>query len=129
MRPSSLHDTSFDARAMRYALNMGARGLGRTWPNPSVGCVIAKNSRILAAAHTADGGRLHAETTALQQAGEAANNPTVYMTLEPCAHTGQTPPRAKALIDRSLIQRRRCSIKASSLLLRGSEASLEALND
>lgn len=92
------HDPAFDRDAMSYALATGARGLGGTWPNPSVGCVIAKDGRILAAARTADGGRPHAEAQALAITGEAAQGATAYITLEPCAHHGATPPCAEALV-------------------------------
>lgn len=98
MPSSHGHDHAFDRDAMRYALMLGERGLGRTWPNPSVGCVIAKEGRILATCRTADGGRPHAETQALAIAGEAAQGATAYVTLEPCAHHGGTPPCAEALI-------------------------------
>lgn len=87
-----------DARFMRLALSLGARGLGRVWPNPAVGCVIVAGGRIVGRGTTADGGRPHAETIALKQAGAAARGATAYVTLEPCAHHGQTPPCAEALI-------------------------------
>ncbi|WP_373636556.1 bifunctional diaminohydroxyphosphoribosylaminopyrimidine deaminase/5-amino-6-(5-phosphoribosylamino)uracil reductase RibD [Yoonia sp. BS5-3] len=86
-----------DARFMALALSLGRRGLGRVWPNPSVGCVIVKDGVIVGRARTADGGRPHAETIALAQAGAAAKGATVYVTLEPCAHHGKTPPCADAL--------------------------------
>lgn len=84
---------------MALALSLGRRGLGRTWPNPSVGCVIVKKDRIVGRGWTQPGGRPHAETQALAQAGHAAKNAEVYVTLEPCSHQGQTPPCAQALID------------------------------
>ncbi|PYE85921.1 diaminohydroxyphosphoribosylaminopyrimidine deaminase/5-amino-6-(5-phosphoribosylamino)uracil reductase [Pseudoroseicyclus aestuarii] len=83
---------------MALALALGRRGAGRVWPNPNVGCVIVKAGRILARARTADGGRPHAEAQALALAGEAARGATAYVTLEPCAHHGRTPPCADALI-------------------------------
>lgn len=83
---------------MQLALAEARRALGTTWPNPAVGCVIAAEGRILAAARTAPGGRPHAETQALAEAGAAAAGATAYVTLEPCAHHGQTPPCAEALI-------------------------------
>jgi len=83
---------------MAHALTLGRRGMGRTWPNPAVGCVIVAQGRIVGRGWTAPGGRPHAETRALQQAGEAARGATAYVTLEPCAHHGQTPPCADALI-------------------------------
>lgn len=87
-----------DARYMALALSLGRRGMGRVWPNPAVGCVIVKNGVIVGRGRTADGGRPHAETVALAQAGQAAVDATAYVTLEPCAHHGQTPPCASALI-------------------------------
>lgn len=87
---------------MALALALGARGLGRVWPNPAVGCVIvvagSGGGRIVGRGRTADGGRPHAETEALRQAGRAARGATAYVSLEPCAHHGQTPPCAAALI-------------------------------
>ncbi|MGL5010077.1 MAG: bifunctional diaminohydroxyphosphoribosylaminopyrimidine deaminase/5-amino-6-(5-phosphoribosylamino)uracil reductase RibD, partial [Paracoccaceae bacterium] len=83
---------------MRHALGLAARGLGRCWPNPSVGCVIVRDGRVAGRGFTQPGGRPHAERVALAQAGEAARGATVYVTLEPCAHHGQTPPCAEALI-------------------------------
>lgn len=87
-----------DQRFMALALSLGRRGLGRVWPNPAVGCVLVKDGRIVGRAHTADGGRPHAETQALARAGAAARGATAYVTLEPCSHHGQTPPCAEALI-------------------------------
>jgi diaminohydroxyphosphoribosylaminopyrimidine deaminase/5-amino-6-(5-phosphoribosylamino)uracil reductase len=84
---------------MRAAAALARRGLGTTWPNPSVGCVLVREGRVVGRAFTAPGGRPHAETQALAQAGEAARGATAYVTLEPCAHTGQTPPCADALIE------------------------------
>jgi len=83
---------------MALALALAARGLGQTWPNPSVGCVLVRAGRVLGRGWTAPGGRPHAETIALARAGEAARGATAYVTLEPCAHTGQTGPCAQALV-------------------------------
>ncbi|MGR3714841.1 MAG: bifunctional diaminohydroxyphosphoribosylaminopyrimidine deaminase/5-amino-6-(5-phosphoribosylamino)uracil reductase RibD [Shimia sp.] len=83
---------------MALALAMGRRGQGLCWPNPAVGCVIVKNGRVVGRGNTQPGGRPHAEPVALAQAGAAAAGSTVYVTLEPCAHYGQTPPCAEALI-------------------------------
>ena len=88
-----------DAGHMRHALGLGARGLGTTWPNPSVGCVIVQGGRIVGRGWTRPGGRPHAEVVALGQAGDAARGAVAYVTLEPCAHQGQTAPCAVALID------------------------------
>jgi diaminohydroxyphosphoribosylaminopyrimidine deaminase/5-amino-6-(5-phosphoribosylamino)uracil reductase len=87
-----------DERWMRAALTLARRGLGRVAPNPAVGCVIVKDGRVLGRGWTKPGGRPHAETEALAQAGEAARGATAYVSLEPCAHHGKTPPCADALI-------------------------------
>ncbi|WP_132544613.1 bifunctional diaminohydroxyphosphoribosylaminopyrimidine deaminase/5-amino-6-(5-phosphoribosylamino)uracil reductase RibD [Rhodovulum euryhalinum] len=82
---------------MALALSLGARGLGRVWPNPAVGCVIVQAGRIVGRGWTAPGGRPHAEPQALAQAGEAGRGATAYVSLEPCSHHGITPPCAEAL--------------------------------
>jgi len=83
---------------MTAALALARRGLGRVWPNPAVGCVLVRDGRVLGRGWTQPGGRPHAETEALMRAGAAARGATAYVTLEPCAHHGQTPPCAEALI-------------------------------
>ncbi len=83
---------------MRAALALARRGLGNTWPNPAVGCVIVRDGRVVGRAATAPGGRPHAEPQALAMAGAAARGATAYVTLEPCCHTGRTPPCTEALI-------------------------------
>ena len=83
---------------MRAALALARRGLGVTWPNPSVGCIIVKDGQVAGRGRTADRGRPHAEAVALAMAGEAARGADAYVTLEPCSHTGQTPPCTAALI-------------------------------
>jgi diaminohydroxyphosphoribosylaminopyrimidine deaminase/5-amino-6-(5-phosphoribosylamino)uracil reductase len=87
-----------DERFMALALNLGRRGLGRTWPNPAVGSVIVKDGVIVGRGWTQDGGRPHAEVEALKHAKKAAQGATMYVTLEPCAHQGKTPPCADAVI-------------------------------
>ncbi|WP_308915366.1 bifunctional diaminohydroxyphosphoribosylaminopyrimidine deaminase/5-amino-6-(5-phosphoribosylamino)uracil reductase RibD [Jannaschia sp. LMIT008] len=87
-----------DGRWMDAALALGARGLGRVWPNPAVGCILVRDGRVVGRGRTADGGRPHAEAAALSQAGDAARGATAYVTLEPCAHHGRTPPCCDALI-------------------------------
>ena len=93
-----------DARFMALALSLGRRGMGRVWPNPAVGCVVVQDGIIVGRARTADGGRPHAETQALAQAGSAARGATAYVTLEPCSHHGQTPPCADALIAAGIVR-------------------------
>lgn len=83
---------------MHLALSLARRGLGNVWPNPSVGCVIVKNGRVIGRGWTQPGGRPHAETEALKRAGAQALGATVHVTLEPCSHSGQTGPCADALI-------------------------------
>ncbi len=83
---------------MSHALRLAARGLGQVWPNPAVGCVLVKDGQIIGRGHTQIGGRPHAEVMALRQAGAGAKGATAYVTLEPCAHHGQTPPCANVLI-------------------------------
>ena len=87
-----------DARFMALALALGRRGLGRTWPNPAVGAVIARDGMIVGRGWTQPGGRPHAETEALRRAGAAARGATLYVTLEPCSHHGKTPPCADAIV-------------------------------
>ena len=88
-----------DQQFLNHAIRVAKRGLGRTGLNPSVGCVLVKDGQIIAVARTADGGRPHAEAQALAMAGELARDATAYVSLEPCAHHGKTPPCAQALID------------------------------
>jgi len=83
---------------MRAALALARRSLGRTWPNPAVGCVIMRDSRVIARGRTQEGGRPHAEADAIAHARESLKGATVYVTLEPCSHHGRTPPCADALV-------------------------------
>ncbi|WP_368419481.1 bifunctional diaminohydroxyphosphoribosylaminopyrimidine deaminase/5-amino-6-(5-phosphoribosylamino)uracil reductase RibD [Rhodovarius sp.] len=93
--PMSAED---DVSHMRAAMAVAARGLGRTWPNPAVGCVLVRQGRVVARGWTQPGGRPHAETMALAAAGPAARGATAYVTLEPCSHFGRTAPCCDALI-------------------------------
>src|SRR5262245_27606047 len=90
--------TPFDLQWMRAALGLARRGLGNVWPNPAVGCVIAKDGNVVGRGWTQKGRQAHAETEALARAGERAMGATAYVTLEPCCHHGRTPPCADALI-------------------------------
>lgn len=90
-------DPARDLHYMHVALELARRGLGGVWPNPAVGCVIARE-HIVGRGWTQSGGRPHAETEALARAGGLARGATAYVTLEPCAHHGQTPPCSDALI-------------------------------
>ncbi|WP_074765084.1 bifunctional diaminohydroxyphosphoribosylaminopyrimidine deaminase/5-amino-6-(5-phosphoribosylamino)uracil reductase RibD [Magnetospirillum fulvum] len=89
---------------MRAALALARRGLGEVWPNPAVGCIIVAGDRVVGRGCTAAGGRPHAETEALAMAGDAARGGTAYVTLEPCAHHGKTPPCAEALIAAGIVR-------------------------
>ena len=91
--------TETDKRWMRAAIAQSRHAEGRTHSNPPVGCVILdKSGRLCAAAHTGLGGVPHAEKQALDMAGKSAEGGTVYVTLEPCAHHGKTPPCIDAII-------------------------------
>jgi diaminohydroxyphosphoribosylaminopyrimidine deaminase / 5-amino-6-(5-phosphoribosylamino)uracil reductase len=87
---------------MALALALGRRGLGNTWPNPSVGAVLVRPDDgqpvIVGRGWTQPGGRPHAEIEALRRAGAAARGATLYVTLEPCSHHGKTPPCADAIV-------------------------------
>jgi diaminohydroxyphosphoribosylaminopyrimidine deaminase/5-amino-6-(5-phosphoribosylamino)uracil reductase len=87
-----------DLQHMRHALRLAARALGRVAPNPAVGCVVVKDGHVAGRGWTQPGGRPHAETVALAAAGAQAKGSSLYVTLEPCAHRGQTPPCTDALI-------------------------------
>ncbi|MEK7705000.1 MAG: bifunctional diaminohydroxyphosphoribosylaminopyrimidine deaminase/5-amino-6-(5-phosphoribosylamino)uracil reductase RibD [Myxococcota bacterium] len=83
---------------MRRALDEARRGLGRTHPNPAVGCVIARGDEIIAVGYHARAGLAHAEAAALTRAGERARGADLYVTLEPCDHQGRTGPCSHAII-------------------------------
>jgi len=87
---------------MQRALRLAARGLHTTQPNPRVGCVIVKNGKIVGEGWHQRAGESHAEVLALNAAGKRAKGATVYVTLEPCSHTGKTPPCVDALLDASV---------------------------
>ena len=93
-----------DRLLMAEALALARAALGITAPNPAVGCVIASGDRIVGRGATQPGGRPHAEVVALANAGEAARGATAYVTLEPCAHHGRTPPCADALIAAGVVR-------------------------
>ena len=88
-----------DHAHMARALQLAARGLNTTTPNPRVGCVIVKDDRVVGEGWHARAGTPHAEIHALKAAGDAARGATVYVTLEPCSHHGRTPPCAEALVN------------------------------
>ncbi|MBV8849826.1 MAG: bifunctional diaminohydroxyphosphoribosylaminopyrimidine deaminase/5-amino-6-(5-phosphoribosylamino)uracil reductase RibD [Methylobacteriaceae bacterium] len=87
-----------DADFMAAALSLGRRVLGRAAPNPAVGAIVVRDGIIVGRGWTRDGGRPHAETEALDDAGAAARGAIMYVGLEPCSHHGRTPPCADAII-------------------------------
>ena len=83
---------------MREALALAQRSVGRTAPNPAVGCVVVQGGAVVGRGFHPKAGEAHAEIFALREAGERARGSTVYVTLEPCSHHGRTPPCVDALI-------------------------------
>lgn len=98
-RPAADAATSLDACHMRRALALAERGMATTRPNPRVGCVLAHGERVVGEGWHQRAGGPHAEVFALRQAGSEAAGSTAYVTLEPCAHHGRTPPCADALVE------------------------------
>lgn len=90
---------SYDEKYMRLAMQLAGNAIGRTSPNPLVGAVIVKDNRVVGCGWHRKAGTPHAEVHALNQTGELAQGADVYVTLEPCAHYGKTPPCAKALVE------------------------------
>ena len=88
----------FDKKTMRFAINLAKNQNGLTGTNPSVGCVIAKNKKIISYGVTNLNGRPHAETIALKRCRDNSLNSLIYVTLEPCSHHGKTPPCTNAII-------------------------------
>ncbi len=84
---------------MQHAIRLAQKGIYSTDPNPAVGCVIVKHDKIIGEGWHHRAGEAHAEVNALKQAGDQAKGATVFVTLEPCSHTGRTPPCANALIE------------------------------
>ena len=102
-KPEAAPDPELDRRLMAAALRLGRRNLGRTYPNPAVGALIVRMEDdaavVVGRGVTAEGGRPHAETEALAEAGREARGATAYVSLEPCSHEGRTPPCTDALIE------------------------------
>lgn len=96
--PSSIDEVDNDSRFLRQALSLAGRGAGRTSPNPMVGAVVVADGAVVGTGYHRAAGSPHAEVDALEQAGDAARGGTLYVTLEPCAHHGRTPPCADAVI-------------------------------
>lgn len=89
--------SSDDHAFMKMALGLAKRGLGRVAPNPAVGCILVNNGHVIGRGWTAPGGRPHAESIAIENSENTIGS-TAYVTLEPCAHHGKTPPCAEALV-------------------------------
>lgn len=87
-----------DERYMWLALDLASKGLGDTGPNPAVGAVLVKNGKVVGTGYHQRAGGPHAEILALEAAGEEARDATLYVTLEPCSHTGKTPPCTGSII-------------------------------
>ncbi len=90
--------SAFDHKCMASALQLARRGLETTHPNPRVGCVITREGQVVGKGWHKKTGEAHAEIHALREAGDKAAGGTAYVTLEPCSHTGRTPPCVDALI-------------------------------
>ena len=95
---ASSDSSALDARHMARALELAAQGLYTTDPNPRVGCVLVRDGRVIGEGWHVRAGEPHAEVLALRSAAGQAQGATAYVTLEPCSHTGRTPPCADALI-------------------------------
>ncbi len=88
-----------DEHWMRRALRLAEKGRGRTSPNPMVGAILVKGSKVVGEGYHAKAGEAHAEIVALERAGEEARGATLYLNLEPCAHYGKTPPCAPRVVE------------------------------
>jgi diaminohydroxyphosphoribosylaminopyrimidine deaminase / 5-amino-6-(5-phosphoribosylamino)uracil reductase len=117
--------TEVDSVHMRRALALARRGWGQTAPNPMVGAVLVRGDEIVADGYHARYGESHAEIVALRVAGDRARGATLYVTLEPCAHYGKTPPCADALIEAG-VARVVVATADPSLEARGGAARLRA---
>ena len=95
-------DTDADRRHMRSALELAAGGTGWVSPNPLVGCVIVNNGEVVGRGYHQRFGGPHAEVNALREAGDRARGAVLYVTLEPCCHTGKTPPCVDAILQARL---------------------------
>ncbi|MGH7731321.1 MAG: bifunctional diaminohydroxyphosphoribosylaminopyrimidine deaminase/5-amino-6-(5-phosphoribosylamino)uracil reductase RibD, partial [Candidatus Eiseniibacteriota bacterium] len=103
----SVRRDEVDRQFMRRALRLAERGRGRVNPNPMVGAVVVRGGRVLGEGWHRALGEPHAEAMALARAGSRARGATMYVTLEPCAHTGRTPPCVEALVAAGI---RRCVV-------------------
>jgi diaminohydroxyphosphoribosylaminopyrimidine deaminase/5-amino-6-(5-phosphoribosylamino)uracil reductase len=111
---------------MARALELAARGLYTTDPNPRVGCVVVRDDRVIGEGWHVRAGEPHAEVLALRAAGPDARGATVYVTLEPCSHTGRTPPCADALIAAGVARVVCCSVDPNPRVAGAGIARLQA---
>ena len=115
-----------DSLYMARAIQLAKQGLYTTQPNPRVGCVIVKDGQIVGEGFHARAGQPHAEVFALRQAGEQAQGATAYVTLEPCAHFGKTPPCANALVQANVARVVMASLDSNPLVAGKGQAILES---
>ena len=111
---------------MQRAIALAKQGLYSTRPNPSVGCVLVNHPQIVGEGYTAPYGGSHAEVYALRQAGTQARGATAYVTLEPCAHYGQTPPCANALVNAGVSRVVMASLDPNPLVAGKGQSILQA---
>ena len=112
---------------MEQALSLARLALGQVSPNPAVGAVLVKDGEVVGQGYTQPPGGQHAEIVALEQAGEAARGSTLYVTLEPCAHTGRTPPCSRTLIEAGVVQVHMAMIDPNPLVSGKGKAELEGV--
>ena len=117
--------SAFDQAMMRRALELAGRGLYTTTPNPRVGCVLSRNDHVVGEGWHERAGGPHAEIVALERAGQEAAGATAYVTLEPCNHTGRTPPCTAALA-RAKVARVVAAMRDPNPQAGGGEAALAA---
>jgi len=96
--------TSTQKKFMRAAIGLAQKGMGFTSPNPAVGAVIVKNDKIVGRGFHEKAGAPHAEVNAIRDAGQSCSGADIYVTLEPCNHTGRTPPCTRAILEAGLKQ-------------------------
>lgn len=115
-----------DPLYMQRAIALARQGQYSTRPNPNVGCVLVNNGRIVGEGFHPQAGQPHAEVFALMQAGEQARGATAYVTLEPCAHYGRTPPCANALVQAGVSHVVMASLDPNPLVAGKGQAILHA---
>ena len=117
---------AIDSAFMQRAIELAKQGIYSTRPNPAVGCVIVRDGQIVGEGFHPKAGQPHAEVFALRQAGELAAQATAYVTLEPCAHYGRTPPCAEGLVKAGVSRVVMASLDPNPLVAGKGKAILEA---